>query len=297
MNEEVIVTCAVTGAGDSVGRSPHVPVTPIQIADACIEAANAGAAIVHIHVRDPATGKAARTVAHYEEVVGRIRESGTDVVLNLTCGMGGDLYLDPETPSQMVEGTDLATPYERMEHVDRLRPEICTIDCGSMNFGDHVVINRTADLEKMARYAQQWGVKPELEVFDMGQVGIATRMVRKGLIDGDPLFQFCLGIDGGAAASAQSILALKSMIPENAVWAAFGISSHEMPMVAQAVLLGGNVRVGLEDNLYLEKGVLATNGGLVEKAVRIVRDLGARTLSPAEARQKLGLKTSIRQAA
>jgi uncharacterized protein (DUF849 family) len=297
MNEEVIVTCAVTGAGDSVGRSPHVPVTPPQIAAACIEAAEAGAAIVHIHVRDPKTGKADRTVAYYEEVVGLVRESRTDVVLNLTCGMGGDLYLDADRPSQMVEGTDLATPYERMEHVDRLRPEICTIDCGSMNFGDHVVINRTADLEKMARYAQEWGVKPELEVFDMGQVGIATRMVRKGLIDGDPLFQFCLGIDGGAAASAQSILALKSMIPDNAVWAAFGISSHEMPMVAQAVLLGGNVRVGLEDNLYLEKGVLATNGQLVEKAVRIVRDLGARTLSPAEARQKLALKQPMRRAA
>jgi len=297
MNEEVIVTCAVTGAGDSVGRSPHVPVTPPQIAAACIEAAEAGAAIVHIHVRDPKTGKADRTVAYYEEVVGLVRESRTDVVLNLTCGMGGDLYLDADRPSQMVEGTDLATPYERMEHVDRLRPEICTIDCGSMNFGDHVVINRTADLEKMARYAQEWGVKPELEVFDMGQVGIATRMVRKGLIDGDPLFQFCLGIDGGAAASAQSILALKSMIPDNAIWAAFGISSHEMPMVAQAVLLGGNVRVGLEDNLYLERGVLATNGQLVEKAVRIVRDLGARTLNPAEARQKLARKQPVRRAA
>jgi uncharacterized protein (DUF849 family) len=297
MNEEVIVTCAVTGAGDSAGRSPHVPVTPPQIAAACIEAAEAGAAIVHVHVRDPKTGKADRTIAYYEEVVALVRESKTDVVLNLTCGMGGDLYLDADRPSQMVEGTDLATPYERMEHVDRLRPEICTIDCGSMNFGDHVVINRTADLEKMARYAQEWGVKPELEVFDMGQVGIATRMVRKGLIDGDPLFQFCLGIDGGAAASAQSILALRSMIPDNAVWAAFGISSHEMPMVAQAVLLGGNVRVGLEDNLYLEKGVLATNGQLVEKAVRIVRDLGARTLSPAEARQKLALKQPLRRAA
>jgi uncharacterized protein (DUF849 family) len=297
MNEEVIVTCAVTGAGDSVGRSPHVPVTPAQIADACIEAAKAGAAIVHIHVRDPKTGKAARTISAYEEVVERVRASGVDVILNLTCGMGGDLYLDPENPSVMVGGTDLATPYERMEHVDRLRPEICTIDCGSMNFGDHVVINRTADLEKMARFAQEWGVKPELEVFDMGQVGIASRMVRKGLIDAPPLFQFCLGIDGGAAASAQSILALKSMIPEDAVWAAFGISTHEMPMVAQAVLLGGNVRVGLEDNLYLERGVLARNGELVEKAIRIVRDLGARTLGPAEARQKLGLRAPVRRAA
>ncbi len=297
MNEEVIVTCAVTGAGDSVGRSSHVPVTPTQIAAACIEAAEAGAAIVHVHVRDPETGKAARKVAHYEEVVALVRESKTDVVLNLTCGMGGDLYLDPDNPAQMVAGTDLATPYERMEHVDRLRPEICTIDCGSMNFGDHVVINRTADLEKMARFAQEWGVKPELEVFDMGQVGIASRLIRKGLVDGDPLFQFCLGIDGGAAASAQSIIALRSMIPDNAQWAAFGISSHEMPMVAQAVLLGGNVRVGLEDNLYIERGVLGTNGQLVEKAVRIVRDLGARTLTPAEARQKLGLKAPMRRAA
>ncbi len=297
MNEEVIVTCAVTGAGDSVGRSPHVPVTPVQIADACLEAARAGASIVHVHVRDPATGKADRTVAHYEEVVGLVRESGVDVVLNLTCGMGGDLYLDPNEPSRMVEGTDLATPYERMEHVDRLRPEICTIDCGSMNFGDHVVINRTGDLEKMARFAQEWGVKPELEVFDMGQVGTANRLIRKGLIDGAPMFQFCLGIEGGAAASAQSILALKSMIPDDAVWAAFGISVHEMPMVAQAVLLGGNIRVGLEDNLYLERGVLATNGDLVEKAVRIVRDLGARALTPAEARRKLGLKQPIQRAA
>jgi uncharacterized protein (DUF849 family) len=297
MNEDVIVTCAVTGAGDSVGRSPHVPVSPAQIAAACIEAAEAGAAIVHVHVRDPATGKAARTVAHYEEVVDRVRQASVDVVLNLTCGMGGDLYLDPDRPSEMVAGTDLATPYERMEHVDRLRPEICTIDCGSMNFGDHVVINRTADLEKMARYAQEWGVKPELEVFDMGQVGTANRLIRKGLIDGDPMFQFCLGIDGGAAASAQSILALKSMIPDNALWAAFGISTHEMPMVAQAILLGGNVRVGLEDNLYLERGVLATNGQLVEKAIRIVRDLGARPLTPAQARQKLGLNAAVRKAA
>jgi uncharacterized protein (DUF849 family) len=272
-------------------------VTPVQIADACLEAARAGASIVHVHVRDPATGKADRTVAHYEEVVGLVRESGVDVVLNLTCGMGGDLYLDPNEPSRMVEGTDLATPYERMEHVDRLRPEICTIDCGSMNFGDHVVINRTGDLEKMARFAQEWGVKPELEVFDMGQVGTANRLIRKGLIDGAPMFQFCLGIEGGAAASAQSILALKSMIPDDAVWAAFGISVHEMPMVAQAVLLGGNIRVGLEDNLYLERGVLATNGDLVEKAVRIVRDLGARALTPAEARRKLGLKQPIQRAA
>ena len=292
MNHDVMITCAVTGAGDSTGRSPHVPVTPRQIADACIEAAEAGAAVVHIHVRDPATGKAARQVAYYEEVVEYVRSSSVDVVLNLTAGMGGDLYLDADDPSKIVAGTDLATPYQRMEHVHKLRPEMCTIDCGSMNFGDHVVVNRSADLEKMAQQALDWGVKPELEVFDMGQVNMACRLVAKGLVPGQPLFQFCLGIDGGAAASAESIFAMRSMLPAGAIWAAFGISQHEMPMVAQAVLLGGHVRVGLEDNLYLERGVLATNGQLVEKAARIVRDLGARTLTPAEARTMLGLKKS-----
>jgi uncharacterized protein (DUF849 family) len=293
MNPEVMVTCAVTGAGDSTGRSPHVPVTPRQIADACIEAAEAGAAVVHIHVRDPASGKAARKVEYYEEVVDHVRSSAVDVVLNLTAGMGGDLYLDPEDPGRMVEGTDLATPFQRMEHVYKLRPEMCTIDCGSMNFGDHVVINRSSDLEKMARQALEWGVKPELEVFDMGQVNMACRLVAKGLVPGRPLFQFCLGIAGGAAASAEAIFAMRAMLPPQAIWAAFGISHHEMPMVAQAALLGGHVRVGLEDNLYLERGVLATNGQLVEKAVRIVRDLGARTLTPAQARELLGVKKAV----
>jgi uncharacterized protein (DUF849 family) len=294
MNQDVMVTCAVTGAGDSTGRSPHVPVTPRQIATACIEAAEAGAAVVHIHVRDPATGKAARKLEYYEEVVDLVRSSAVDVVLNLTAGMGGDLYLDADDPSKIAEGTDLATPYERMAHVHKLRPELCTIDCGSMNFGDHVVVNRSADLEKMARLAQEWGVKPELEVFDMGQVNMAGRLVAQGLVAGRPLFQFCLGIDGGAAASAESIFAMRSMLPGNAIWAAFGISQHEMPMVAQAVLLGGHVRVGLEDNLYLERGRLATNGQLVEKAVRIVRDLGAKTLTPAQARTLLGVSKNTR---
>jgi uncharacterized protein (DUF849 family) len=294
MNQDVMVTCAVTGAGDSTGRSPHVPVTPRQIAQACIEAAEAGAAVVHIHVRDPATGKAARKVEYYEEVVDLVRSSSVDVVLNLTAGMGGDLYLDADDPSKIAEGTDLATPFERMAHIHKLRPEVCTIDCGSMNFGDHVVVNRSTDLEKMARFALDLGVKPELEVFDMGQVNMAGRLIAKGLVPGRPLFQFCLGIDGGAAASAESIFAMRSMLPANAIWAAFGISQHEMPMVAQAVLLGGHVRVGLEDNLYLERGQLATNGQLVEKAVRIVRDLGAKTLTPAQARTLLGVRQNTR---
>jgi uncharacterized protein (DUF849 family) len=297
MNQNVIISCAVTGAGESTTRSPHVPVTPAQIAQSCLEAARAGAAIVHIHVREPATGAACRKLEYYDEVVERIRASDVDVILNLTCGMGGKLVLHPDDPSRMVDGTDMATPYQRMEHVDRLRPEICTLDCGSMNFGDGIAINRTADLEIMARHATEWNVKPELEVFDMGQVGIALKLVARGLVRGDPLFQFCLGIDGGAPAAAESIMAMRAMLPHNATWAAFGISQHEMPMAALAVLLGGNVRVGLEDNLYLERGVLATNEQLVEKAVRIVRDLGAQVLTPAQTRQKLALQNRYRRAA
>jgi uncharacterized protein (DUF849 family) len=297
MNHDVIITCAVTGAGDSTSRSPHVPITPAQIAAACLEAARAGAAIVHIHVREPGTGAASRKLEYYDEVVERIRASDVDVILNLTCGMGGKLCLDAENPAVMVEGTDMATPYERVEHVGRLRPELCTLDCGSMNFGDGLAINRTDDLTKMARHVMEWGVKPELEVFDMGQVGIALKLIARGVVPGDPLFQFCLGIDGGAPAAAEAIIGMRAMLPPGATWAAFGISQHEMPMAALAVLLGGNVRVGLEDNLYLERGKLATNEQLVEKAARIVRDLGARVLSPAETRQKLKLENRYRRAA
>jgi uncharacterized protein (DUF849 family) len=297
MNHDVIITCAVTGAGDSTARSPHVPVTPAQIATACLDAARAGAAIAHIHVRDPETGKACRKLEFYDEVVERIRASDVDIVLNLTCGMGGMLCLDAQNPAVIADGTDMATPYERMEHVDRLRPEMCTLDCGSMNFGAGLAINRTADLMIMAQHAMDWGVKPELEVFDMGQVGIALKLIARGLVPGDPLFQFCLGIDGGAPATAESMIGMRSMLPANAHWAAFGISQHEMPMAALAVVLGGNVRVGLEDNLYLERGVLATNAQLVEKAARIVRDLGARSITPAETREKLKLQNRYRRAA
>jgi len=297
MNNEVFITCAVTGAGDSTGRSPHVPKSPEQIANACLDAARAGAAIVHVHVRDPETGKNSRKLEYYDEVVERIRASDVDVIINLTAGMGGMLIQDPDNPALFAEGTDIATPYERVEHVGRLRPELCTIDCGSMNFGPNITINRTSDLEKMARFAMEWGVKPELEVFDMGQVGVALTLISRGVVPGDPLFQFCLGIDGGAPATAESITAMRAMLPPGANWAAFGISHHEMPMAALAVIMGGNVRVGLEDNLYLERGVLATNAQLVEKAARIVRDLGARILTPAETRQKLKLNNHYRSAA
>jgi len=289
MKQKVVLTCAVTGAGDTAGKSPHVPVTPAEIAASCIEAAAAGASVVHVHVRDPKTGRGGRDPAHFREVVARVRDSGTDIVINLTAGMGGNLMLDEEDPSQMVAGTDLASARERMQHVEELLPEICTLDCGSMNFGDAVVVNRVRDLERMARIAQRAGVKPELEVFDLGQVQIARHLIDTGLVDGQPLFQLCLGISWGAPATTEGMLALRNALPPGAEWAAFAISRNEFPMVAQAALLGGNCRVGLEDNLYLGKGQLATNGTLVERARRILESIGVGVMTPAETRAHLGL--------
>ncbi len=289
MKSKVMLTCAVTGAGATTKKHSGVPVTPPQIAAACIEAAKAGASAVHVHVRDPITGAGARDPALYREVVSRVRETGVDIVLNLTCGMGGALMLDREDPSLMIAGTDLAKPADRMTHVVELLPEMCTLDCGSMNFGADVVINRVGDLERMARIAQGLGVKPELEVFDLGQIGIARHLIDSGLIDGVPLFQLCLGIAGGASATPESMLALRNALPAGAEWAAFGISRAEFPMVAQAALLGGNVRVGLEDNLYLEAGRLASNGELVEKAIRILQLIGVSVMTPAQTREALKL--------
>jgi uncharacterized protein (DUF849 family) len=290
MTRKIMLTCAVTGAGSTTKKHPGVPVTPPQIATACIEAARAGATAVHIHVRDPASGEGGRDPAHFRDVVTRVRDSGVDVVLNLTCGMGGRLVLDDEDPSVMAAGTDMARPLERMQHVQELLPEICTIDCGSMNFGREVAVNRVGDLERMARHAQQLGVKPELEVFDFGQIGIARHLIDSGLVDGTPLFQLCLGIAGGTPATTEAMLALRSALPPGAHWGAFGISRSEFPMVAQAAILGGNVRVGLEDNLYLEAGRLATNAELVEKALKILALLDIAVMTPAEARSALGLK-------
>ena len=290
MTRKIMLTCAVTGAGSTTKKHPGVPVTPPQIAAACIEAARAGATAVHIHVRDPATGEGGRDPAHFREVVARIRESAVDVVLNLTCGMGGRLVLDDEDPSVMAAGTDMARPLERMQHVKELLPEICTIDCGSMNFGREVAVNRVGDLERMARFAQKLGVKPELEVFDFGQIGIARHLIDSGLVDGTPLFQLCLGIAGGTPATTEAMLALRGALPPGAHWGAFGISRSEFPMVAQAAILGGNVRVGLEDNLYLQAGRLATNAELVDKALKILALLDIPVMTPAEARIALGLK-------
>ncbi len=291
MNDEVIISCAVTGAGDTAGIHPELPVTPRQIADAALDAARAGAAVAHIHVRDPQTGAPSRKLEYYREVVERIRASSVDVIINLTTGMGGDLIVDDAHPTVAAAGSDMVPALERLEHVEALLPEMCTLDCGSMNFsdGDYVAVVTPNQLRTMAARVRELGVKPELEVFDTGQVRLANKLIEEGLIEGMPLFQLCLGIPYGAPADTRSMLAMIDLLPDGADWAAFAISRMEMPLVAQSVILGGNVRVGLEDNLYLRRGVFASNAELVEGAVTIVESLGARPLTPVEARRKLGL--------
>jgi uncharacterized protein (DUF849 family) len=292
MNNEVIITCALTGAGDTVGKHPAIPVTPQQIADAAIEAANAGAAVVHIHVRNPETGKGSRDPRLYRQVVERLRASNVDMIINLTAGMGGDFEVGDPDPLKHGPNTDLVGALERLVHVEELRPEICTLDCGTLNFGDgnSIFVSTPTQLRQGAKRIRELGVKPELEVFDTGHLSFAKQMLKEGLLEQPPLFQFCLGIPWGASADTTTMKAMKDSLPDGAVWAGFGIGRMQMPMVAQAVLLGGNVRVGLEDNLYLEKGVFASNGKLVEKAVKMIELLGARPVTPAEARKKLGLQ-------
>jgi len=292
MNREVVITCAVTGAGDTVGRHPAIPVTPEEIANAALEAARAGATIAHVHVRDPNTGKAARDPALYREVVERIRAADVDVVLNLTAGMGGDFVPDPEQPWQGGEGTDMATVEDRLVHVEALRPEICTLDCGSMNYATSAYVSTPDMLRAMAAKIRECGVKPEIETFELGHVWMARQLIEEGLIATPALFQLCMGIPFGAPCDVRAVLAMRDLLPEGAHFAAFGIGRMQMPMVAQAVILGGHVRVGLEDNIWLEKGVPASNGALVERARRIVELMGARVLSPDEARAKLGLPRS-----
>jgi uncharacterized protein (DUF849 family) len=293
MNPKTIITCAVTGAGDTVGKHPAIPVTPAKIAASALEAASAGAAVVHCHVRDPETGKSSRKVELYTEVMERIRAVNTDVIINLTAGMGSDLTIGPdETPMAFdLGGCDLVGPIERLLHIAELRPEICTLDCGSLNFGDgNFLLVQTPDqLRAQAKMIQGYGVKPELECFDSGNVWFATQLCAEGLVTGTPLFQLCLGIPWGAPFDPSSMPYQKGLLPPGAVWAAFGIGRNEFPAVAQAVLLGGHVRVGLEDNLWLERGVYASNGTLVEKAAKIVRLIGSDVASPSEARVILGL--------
>lgn len=292
VNQDVIITCALTGAGDTVGRSPHVPVTPEQIAASAVEAAGAGAAVVHIHVREPETGAPSRDPRLYREVVERIRETGTDVVINLTAGMGGDLVIDPEAPLRQLPGTDLVGGLERLPHVEDLLPDICTLDCGSLNFGDgsNLYVSTPDMLRTGAKRIQELGVRPELEIFDTGQLWFAKQLLAEGLLDDPTVFQLCMGIPWGAPADPGVLQAMVNMLPQGAQWASFALGRTQMPWAAQSILLGGHVRVGLEDNLYLGKGVKATNGQLVERAVRITESLGSRVATPDEARAKLGLR-------
>ena len=290
LNTEVILTCAVTGGGDTVGKSPHVPYTPKQITDAILEAADAGASVAHVHVRDPETGAAGRDRDCFRQVVGGVRESNVDIVLNLTTGMGGEFIPGEENPAIGAPGTDFAPPAERVAHVVELKPEICTLDCGSMNFADSVAMQPLDHLRVMAEHIRDCGTKPEIEVFDMGQIWQAKQLISEGLITGTPLFQLCMGVPWGVEADPRAMGLMRDSLPEGSIWAGFAISRMQLPFVAQAMLLGGHCRVGLEDNLYLERGKLASNGELVGKAKHIIEQLGARVVSPAEAREKLGIK-------
>jgi uncharacterized protein (DUF849 family) len=292
---EVFVTCAITGAGDTVGASEHVPVTPEQIADSAIEAARAGAAVVHIHVRDPDSGRGARDPSLYRAVVERIRASDVDAVVNLTAGMGGDLVLGGESAPLPPDpdGTDMVGALERLAHVEQLLPEICTLDCGTMNFaagGDYIMANAPGMLRAMSRRVQELGVRPELEVFDTGHLVFVHELIREGLIDDPPLIQLCMGIPYGAPHDLATLLAMVNRLPPGAVFSTFGIGRMQLPYAALAPIVGANVRVGLEDNLYLSKGRLATNAELVERAVALLEAMNVRVLRPDEVREKLALR-------
>jgi len=291
MSRKIVITCAVTGHSDTKDKNPAVPITPAEIARASIDAARAGAAVAHIHVRDPATGKASTETAYYKEAHDRIRDAGSDVIVNLTTGPGGGFRPGDEDPRIGDPNTGFALPERRVVHVEEIRPEICTLDVATLSMGEeHVFINTPKHLRVMAGRIRAVGVKPELECFDVGHVRLANHLVESGDIALPPMYQLCLGIPWGAPATPEVMMTMRDMLPPGAHWAGFGISRHEFPMVAAAVLLGGHVRVGLEDNLYLEHGVLApSNAALVEKAVRIVRELGFEVATPDEAREILHL--------
>jgi uncharacterized protein (DUF849 family) len=294
MRWEAFITCAVTGAGATTDRSDRVPVTPEQIAESAIEAARAGAAIAHIHVRDPATGRGSRDTELYRQVVERVRAADVDVVLNLTAGMGGDLVLGGEhAPLPVADGgTDMVGAHERLVHIAELRPELCTLDCGTMNFaagGDYVMVNTPGMLRAMAARVRELGVRPELEVFDTGHLVLVHELIRDGLIDDPAMVQLCMGIPYGAPDDLATLLAMVARLPQRCVFSAFSIGRMQLPFVAMAVLAGGNVRVGLEDNIYLSRGVLAGNDELVARAVTILQAMNVRVLGPSEVRERLAL--------
>ena len=293
MNYNAFITCAVTGSGNTTGKHPDIPQTPEQIANAAIDAAKAGAAIAHIHVRDPDTGAPSRDPKYFAEVVARIRDSDTDVIINTTAGMGGDMVFGKgENPLPLdPDGTDMVGPLERLAHVEQCLPEICTLDCGTMNFAEsnYVMTNTPGMLKIMAKRVQELGVRPELEVFDTGHLVFVKEMVHEGLIDDPVMIQLCMGIPYGAPDDPTTLMSMVHALPDGATFSAFSIGRNELPFVAMAVLAGGNVRVGLEDNLYLEKGVFATNGQLVERAATILSAMNVNILGPETVRENLKL--------
>ncbi|WP_170370591.1 3-keto-5-aminohexanoate cleavage protein [Ruegeria arenilitoris] len=292
MNREVFITCAVTGSGGTQDRSPHVPRSPKQIADSAIAAAKAGAAVVHCHVRDPETGAPSRRLDLYREVTDRIRDAEVDVVLNLTAGMGGDIVFGGvEAPFPVAEGTDMIGASERVAHVAECLPEICTLDCGTMNFAeaDYVMTNTPGALRAMGQMMTDLGVKPEIEAFDTGHLWFAKQLVKEGVLAPNALVQLCMGVPWGAPDDLNTFMAMVNNVPNDWTFSAFSLGRHQMAYVAASVLAGGNVRVGLEDNLWLDKGVLAENWQLVERAGTIIENMGARVIGPAEVREKLGL--------
>ena len=293
MNTEIFITCAVTGSGDTTSKSDLVPVTPKEIAESAIEAAKAGAAIAHCHVRDPETGAPARDLNLYREVVDRIRSSDTDVVINLTAGMGGDIIIgSAEAPLPLADSTDMVGASVCTEHVRELLPEICTLDCGTMNFshGDYIMANTPSMLRAMAKQMQDAGVRPEIEVFDTGHLVLAKDLVKEGLIDDPVLVQLCMGIPYGAPDDINSLMAMVNNMPEGWIYSAFSIGRGQLPYAALAPITGGNVRVGLEDNIYLSRGELATNAQLVERAVTINEAMNIKIMTPEDVRAKLKLK-------
>ncbi len=290
MNNRTIISCAVTGSAPTPKKNPAVPVTPEDIAISALDAAKAGAAIVHIHVRDPETGQRSMALEHYSEVVERIRNSGSDLIINLTTGPGARFVPDDGDPAVAGEGTLVKTAAERVRHVEELKPEICSLDVATMNFNDAVFLNSPNILRQMADRIAAAGAKPELEVFDSGHIELAKQLIAEDLITPPPYFQLCLGIAYGAAATPESMMHMRDRLPEGAIWSAFGISRQQFPMVAQAVLLGGHVRVGLEDNIYMGPGELApSNAALVERARAIIESLNGNVAAPKEARAILGI--------
>ena len=291
-NKEVFITCAVTGSGSTQERSSYVPRSPSEIATSAIEAAKEGAAVVHCHVRDPNTGKPSRSLDFYQQVTELIRSSSTDVILNLTAGMGGDLVLGgTDSPLPPVAGTDMISAKARIAHIEQCLPELCTLDCGTMNFAeaDYVMTNTPGMLREMGAIMTAIGVKPEIEAFDTGHLWFAKQLVNEGVLKSPALVQLCMGVPWGAPDDLNTFMAMVNNVPTYWNWSAFSLGRSQMPYVAASVLAGGNVRVGLEDNLWLRKGVLATNAQLVSNAVSIIENLGSTILSPSEVRSKLGL--------